>query len=271
MRISTRFMLVALSGLTGVVLMQQARAQEAERAMNCDENWQSDRASHCEINETTLAALPRLSVDGGVNGGMTVKGWQKNEILVRARVQTAAESDGRARDLARQVIIHTGGGRVIADGPRSEGRENWSVSYEVFVPQKIDLTLKAHNGGIRIADVSGQMEFETTNGGVSLQRLAGNVHGHTTNGGLSVELAGSRWEGSQLDTSTTNGGVSMSVPANYSARLETGTVNGRVRVDFPVTVSGQIDRQLSINLGSGGSLVRATTTNGGVSIKRKET
>jgi DUF4097 and DUF4098 domain-containing protein YvlB len=61
----------------------------------------------------------------------------------------------------------------------------------------------------------------------------------------------------------------MSMPANYSARLETGTVNGHIRVDFPVTVSGQIDRQLSINLGSGGSLVRATTTNGGVSIKRK--
>jgi hypothetical protein len=62
----------------------------------------------------------------------------------------------------------------------------------------------------------------------------------------------------------------MSMPAKYSARLETGTLNGHIRVDFPVTVSGQIDRQLSINLGSGGPLVRATTTNGGVSIKRKE-
>ena len=89
MRIFTRFMLVGLSGLTGLVLMQQARAQQAEREMNCDENWQSDRASHCEINETTLAAMPRLSVDGGVNGGMTVKGWQKNEILVRARSRPA--------------------------------------------------------------------------------------------------------------------------------------------------------------------------------------
>lgn len=158
----------------------------------------------------------------------------------------------------------------MADGPRGDRQESWSVSYEIFVPQKIDLDLKAHNGGIRIADVSGQLEFETTNGGVSLQRLAGNVHGHTTNGGLSVELAGIGWEGSQLDTSTTNGGVSMSVPVNYSARLETGTVNGHIRVDFPVTVSGQIDRQLSIALGSGGRLVRAVTTNGGVSIKRRE-
>ena len=268
MRTLIRFMLVALPYFTS---LQQAPAQEPERAMNCDENWQSDRVSHCEINEMTLAALPRLNVDGGVNGGMAVSGWQKNEIVLRVRVQTAAGSDSRARELARQVIIHTSGGRVLADGPRNENLENWSVSYEIFVPQKIDLDLKAHNGGIRIADVRGEIEFETTNGGVSLQRLAGNVHGHTTNGGLRVELAGSRWEGSQLDTSTTNGGVSMSVPADYSARLETGTVNGHIRVDFPVTVQGQIDRQFSINLGSGGPLVRAATTNGSVSIKRKET
>jgi hypothetical protein len=36
-----------------------------------------------------------------------------------------------------------------------------------------------------------------------------------------------------------------------------------------MTVQGRIDRQLSVNLGSGGPLVRATTTNGGVSVKRK--
>ena len=41
----------------------------------------------------------------------------------------------------------------------------------------------------------------------------------------------------------------------------------RSREDF----NGEIDRQLSIDLGSGGSLVRAVTTNGGVSIKRKST
>src|SRR5437868_778821 len=108
MRISTRFMPAALCCLAGLVLTQEARAQQPEREMNCDENWQGDRVSHCEINGMTLGAVPRLSVDGGVNGGMTVRGWQKNEILVRARVQTSAESDGRARDLARQVIVHTG-------------------------------------------------------------------------------------------------------------------------------------------------------------------
>lgn len=63
----------------------------------------------------------------------------------------------------------------------------------------------------------------------------------------------------------------MAVPAAYSAHLETGTVNGHVEIDFPVTVRGEISRQLSVDLGSGGPLVRAITTNGGVSIRRKET
>ena len=242
-------------------------AQDHE--MTCDDRWQGDRASHCEINEMTIPAMSSLSADGGVNGGMTVKGWQKNEVLVRARVQTQAETDDRAKAIARQVIIHTGGGRILADGPSPGHHENWSVSYEIFVPQKTDLNLRAHNGGIHISDIRGQIEFETTNGGVSLQRLAGTVHGYTTNGGLSVELAGNRWEGGQLDARTTNGGVSVSVPDNYSAHLETGTVNGHINVEFPVTVHGEINRQLSIDLGSGGPLVRAVTTNGGVSIKRK--
>ena len=248
-----------------------AFAQNAEREMTCDDQWQSDRVSHCEINEMTIPATSRLSVDGGVNGGMTVEGWQKKEVLVRARVQTSADNDAQAKALAKQVIIHTGGGRIIADGPSQAHHENWSVSYEVFVPQNIDLNLRAHNGGIHIADVRGQIEFETTNGGVSLMRLAGAVHGYTTNGGLHVELAGKSWEGSQLDARTTNGGVSLSVPSSYSAHLETGTVNGHINVDFPVTVHGEINRQLSIDLGSGGPLIRAVTTNGGVSIKRKET
>jgi DUF4097 and DUF4098 domain-containing protein YvlB len=216
-----------------------ALAQDAGRKMSCDEeNGHGDRVSHCEINETTIPATGTLAVDGGVNGGMTVKGWQKREILVRARVQTSADTDAQARALAGGITIRTRGSRIIADGPSTGRHENWSVSYEIFVPQKMDLNLKAHNGGIHIADVHGRIEFETTNGGVSLERLAGNVQGHTTNGGLSVELAGNRWEGERLDATTTNGGVSMGVPAAYSAHLETGTVNGHVDIDFPVTVRG---------------------------------
>src|SRR6185503_5853434 len=145
---------------------------------------------------------------------------------------------------------------------------HWDVSYEIFVPRRQDVSIETHNGGIVISEVNGKIDFEATNGGVVLRRVGGAVRGSTTNGGLVIELAGDRWDGETLDVSTTNGGVVMSVPENYSAHLETGTVNGSVSVDFPVTVQGRISKQIALNLGSGGPTVKAMTTNGGVRLKR---
>jgi DUF4097 and DUF4098 domain-containing protein YvlB len=84
-----------------------------------------------------------------------------------------------------------------------------------------------------------------------------------------VQLTGDRWDGEELDVTTTNGGIVMSMPANYSAHLETGTVNGSLQIGFPVTVQGNT-RELAVNLGSGGPTIRARTTNGGVRINRKD-
>lgn len=145
---------------------------------------------------------------------------------------------------------------------------NWSVSYEIFAPRQSDLNLKTHNGGIHLADLRGNIDFDALNGGVTLQRLAGDVHGHTTNGGLHVELAGNRWDGQGMNVDTTNGGVKMDIPSSYSAHIETSTVNGGVDVEFPVTVKGRIDKNLSFDIGSGGPTVRVTTTNGGVRIRK---
>jgi DUF4097 and DUF4098 domain-containing protein YvlB len=89
------------------------------------------------------------------------------------------------------------------------------------------------------------------------------------NGGLSIDLAGAGWDGGGMDVRTTNGGVTLSIPENYSAHLETGTVNGGLKTDFPITLQGEVKRELSLDLGGGGQTIRAVTTNGGVSIKRK--
>jgi len=63
--------------------------------------------------------------------------------------------------------------------------------------------------------------------------------------------------------------VEVAIPATYNARLETGTVNGGMEIGFPVTVQGKINRRLTTQLGSGGPLVRVTTTNGGVTLRRR--
>ena len=243
--------------------------RDKTRGMNCENSWSSERlANHCEIKEQTLAPTGLISVDARKNGGVSVKGWERNEVLVRSKIQAAAPTQAEADELAKQITINTAGGKIFADGPENRKDYWWSVSYELMVPRRSDLSLESHNGGIAIADVTGRLEFTALNGGVVLKRVGGNVHGSTTNGGVVVELEGDRWEGETLDVRTTNGGIVMSVPENYSAHLETGTVNGHLSIDFPVTVQGRITKEIAVNLGSGGATVRAMTTNGGVKIKR---
>jgi hypothetical protein len=236
-----------------------------------DNNWgDRDYERHCEVRESTMPAGP-LNVDAGQNGGVSIEGWDRNEIRVRAIVQTSAREAADARTLAGQVQVQAGGGRVYATGPDSGSRQWWSVSYRINVPRKNDLDLRASNGGITIVGVTGNMRFDTTNGGVRLQDVGGRVNGETRNGGLNVTLSGARWDGEGLDVETSNGGVNLAIPDGYNAELETRTVNGGLRIDFPITVQGELTsrRGLSTTLGSGGPLVRVRTTNGGVNIRRR--
>jgi len=255
-----------------VVSVTAFAQKENEDSFGCRDNWQNNRlVNHCEIKEQTLPATSgTIAVDGRMNGGVSVRGWERNEVLVRARIQTAGPTEAEAKELAGQIKIETASSNIFASGPENRKDHWWSVSYEVFVPLRSNLSLKTNNGGISIADVNGQLQFNALNGGVSLKRVGGSVKGGTTNGGLNVVLSGDRWDGEALDVSTTNGGVSMFIPENYSAHLETGTVNGHLNIDFPVTVQGNITKELAVNLGSGGATIRAMTTNGGVRIRRGE-
>lgn len=263
-------LIAALVASTGIAVLAQ-KEKVKEKSLTCrEDSWNNDRlVNNCEIREQTLALSGgTIAIDGRPNGGVNVKGWDQNQVLVRARVQTAAPSAAEAQSLGQQIRVETSGAKIFASGPENRRDYQWNVSYEVFVPRRVDLSLETTNGGIAIADVNGRIDFNAMNGGVVLKRVGGTVRGSTMNGGLVVELAGDRWDGDSLDVSTTNGGVILSVPENYSANLQTGTVNGSVSVDFPITVQGRINKQIAVNLGSGGPMVKAMTTNGGVHLKR---
>ncbi len=264
--------LALIVGLTTVLFACSAAAQRNERQLSCEQNGRNggDGQRHCEMKEQTIPASGGLiRVAGKRNGGVSVRGWDRNEILVRAQISAQAPTENEARALVSEVRVLTGGANIYADGPETRDWRWWAVSFEVFVPRQSDLSLKAHNGGISIDSVRGAMDFDTTNGGVLLRDVNGKVRGRTTNGGLSVKLSGNRWEGEGLDVETRNGGVQLSIPENYSAHLETGTVNGGVNLGFPVTVQGKIEKNVSTDLGRGGATIRLMTTNGGVSVNKR--
>jgi len=267
-----RLPLVPVLGL-GLCAVLAAPASAQFRAASddrwCDRERGGDEGeSYCEVRETTLSATAPVSVDASPNGGIEVEGTSGGPIRIEARIVTRAETVEEARSMAGAVQIESQG-TIRATGPDEHRRlRSWHVSFRIHAPRGAQLDLNAQNGGISLREFDGTAEFRTVNGGVSIARSAGRLRGRTSNGGLDVTLDGTEWSGEGLDVQTTNGGVRLSVPEDYNARLETGTVNGGLDLRFPVRVEGKLQRQIDITLGRGGAPVRATTTNGGVVLRR---
>jgi hypothetical protein len=260
---------IGFSTLFLAITLTPATAQTTSLEANTCDDISSDRAYHCEMREETLAGGNPVRVDASPNGGIRVRGWERNEVAIRSRVVAYADSEQEARRLASQVRIETAGGEVGAQGPDRDNESYFVVSYELNVPQNANLTLKTVNGGISVRDLRGTVNFDAVNGGVKLENVGGEVRGETNNGGVTIDLTGERWDGAGLDVETHNGGVRLNLPANYSAELETGTTNGRLNVEFPVTVHGRVGKRLHTTLGGGGPKIRAVTYNGGVSIRQQ--
>jgi len=235
-----------------------------------DQQRDDGRPAFCEVRQSTVMPGGILTVDASPNGGIRVQGGPRGDILVLARVVATAGTEERAREIGSAVQVDATSANVSANGPRGLGRnEGWHVSYRLAVPTQTSLSLRSTNGGITIESVDGRIEFQTTNGGVRLSNLAGEVTGRTSNGGIDVDLEGATWTGAGLDVATSNGGVRLRIPEQYSARIEAGTHNGGMHVDFPVTAQGRIGREIAANLGSGGPLIRVRTNNGGIRVMKK--
>lgn len=275
------FCVTALLLSAAAVVLPAQRNRDRDFGLSQDEWCREDRrADFCEVREETIPNSNTIYLDARGNGGVAVRGWDRSETRVRARITVYDDSREAAERLAKDIQITTTGGRIRADGPdRDRDRRRrrdwddyrwWNVAYELQVPRKADLSVDATNGGINIEDVRGRIDAHTVNGGIQLNDVGGDIRGETVNGGLHVELAGEKYDGPGLDLKTVNGGVTLRVPSNFSGELDARTANGGIAVDFPITVSGLINRrQLTATLGSGGPRLRLSAVNGGITIARR--
>jgi hypothetical protein len=273
----------ALLIVTTAVLPAQRDRDRDQRFGLSQEEWcrQDRRADFCEVREETLRNQSTVDLDARGNGGVAIRGWDRSDVQMRARVTVWDDSRDAAAQLAKQIQITTSGGVIRADGPRDRRDRRgfrgwnddryWSVAYELHVPRKADVRVDATNGGIIVEEVRGRIDAQTVNGGIVLGDVNGDIRGETVNGGLRVELANERWDGPGLDLKTINGGVSLAVPSGFSGELDASTSNGGISVDFPITISGLINsrRQIRGTLGSGGPRIRLSAVNGGISISRR--
>jgi hypothetical protein len=227
----------------------------------------------CELRRTTLPLVNGEITVSGKNGGIEVIGEDRQNIALEARVVAQESSSQQAESLLKEIKIRTDGS-IRAEGPSSSSGffglfgNSWYVNFRLHVPRHLAAQLHSENGGIDISNIDGEISANTTNGGLTLRDLGGRVHATTVNGGVNVALNGTQWHGEGLFAKSTNGGVTVKAPDDYSAHLIAATVNGGVSVAFPIKIQGSIRNHIDTQIGQGGPTIQVETTNGGVSIGR---
>src|SRR5215471_5789222 len=144
------------------------------------------------------------------------------------------------KSLAAQVSIDVSDGRVQASGPKNTMYQNWSLTYEIFLPHTTDLAL------------------------------------NTANSAIAITLGGDHWDGPCLDVKTANGAITINTPYDYSAHFDASTTVGTVSTKYPVAVQTRngkwgipgLSGSLTFDAGIGGAAIRVSRVVGTIRIQR---
>ena len=242
----------------------------------------------------------KIEIDN-VNGLVDVRTWDRDEVEVHAVKKTSGDRD----DLDRANIeVKTGDVMTIKTIHHRRDNDDdtffkrffrglsfsgkgVSVDYTINIPESALLSrAKTTNGKINVVGTRGDAILRSTNGNVYAEDIVGTVDVHTTNG--NIEIAGETVVTDARTTNggiratvpdeidrdltyrTTNGSITLSVSSDMDARVDLRTTNGSVRMDdFTITMESSSKRSITGSLGSGGSTIKASTTNGSVRLEKK--
>jgi DUF4097 and DUF4098 domain-containing protein YvlB len=245
-----------------------------------------------------LAAGGTLDLSN-VNGSITIETWDRAQVEVRAdKIVKSPSEDEANRTLARlKVIVDAKPNRVRVEAqyPRGtnglfswlsgRGVEMTKVEFTVRIPREADLKIDNVNGGITLRGGNGDLHLSTINGNVSatdsdgtltLESTNGGVEAHRTRGTLDASTVNGRVEAELTDLGSgktslesTNGGITLRLPATARANLSASTTNGRVNCDL--AVEGTKKRtKVEGTLNGGGPEIELDTVNGSVNIQELE-
>lgn len=156
----------------------------------------------------------------------------------------------------------------IRGGRSVDNRNDVSVAFTVRVPDGVRVEVHTVNGALHVEGATAEVRASTVNGSIDARSSGGPVRAKTVNGSIKVAMGTTGGSG-DLEYETVNGSIAITLPAGIGADLDLSVVNGRITTDLPVSVTGSLSpRRLRGTIGDGGTRLRASTVNGGITLRK---
>lgn len=159
--INRKSLVRALVVIAALIPPTAARAQQddADWMGNCrsDRGDRFDRReTYCEIRTATARPSGEtVSMEGLRNGGVSVTGSDRGDIVVKTRIRAQARTMSEAKAIAGQVRTVISGSTITVDGPsRDDDDSQWSASLVASIPSRSNLRVETRNGPVSVRQVS---------------------------------------------------------------------------------------------------------------------
>jgi hypothetical protein len=170
---------------------------------------------HQTFDVTTSARVQSLDIGNNV-GSVKVIGSDRPDIVIEGVVLR-----GLIKPSHREVVV---GNVLEMHASCRTGATNFcSVDYEIQVPRDVDVRVRASGAGIRVSNVTGDIDLSSSGGAVRVEGSSGALRLHSSGGGVS----GIGLHSTVVDASSSGGGVELeflSEPTNVRATSSGGGV-----------------------------------------------
>jgi hypothetical protein len=204
-------------------------------------------------------------------GSISVTGVPESEARVEVYVHgnnagslSKEELENRLENYSLKISVS--GNKVVAQASPREKNMNWkkglSISFRVYVPEKVTSSLKTSGGSIHLANLTGNQDFSTSGGSLHIAKLRGNINGKTSGGSIHAE--GSSGE---IDLSTSGGSVNLT---SLSGTIRANTSGGSIRSS---NITGQLHTRTSggsIRMSEMSCSLEASTSGGSIDVQMKD-
>ena len=244
------------------------------------------------------------------DGSIEVTSWDKPEVAVtierRADTQAEAEALKVTADQTGNRVVIQAVKPERSDAQLQVGfHHGRSVRFVVIVPRTTDLNATSGDGSISVSgitgrvdarsgdgsiatsDISGDVGLDTGDGSISANNVTGNLKintgdgsvsikgqprglmAHTGDGSVSVDVTSATAAG-DWELTTGDGGIHVSLPANFNAQVDAHTGDGGIDATaFGLHTTGEDRNDLRGTIGSGGPTLRLRTGDGGITLSKR--
>jgi len=292
----------ALLGMALLLASATAYAQNRSRNHNLNINTQGDAESCADLRVTSdgqvaqstekftlqRSEAPTLELNAADHGLIKVRGWNQQAYSVETCKIAVADDRGSAERALSAIAVTRSAGHFTFTGPQGDGN-NWQVYFIVHAPANASLDLEARNGPVSVTGVSGSIKARATNGPLSIKDCSGTVDAQTANGPISfsgtdgevhlqagngpisVKVSGDFWNGSLLEARTSNGPLTLVLPAGFRSGVRVEASEGspvscrHQACDSALRNSDGLKKTLQMNGSS--DAIRVSTARGPVSVR----